>query len=893
MLSKIKRTQQNIFLWTIASLSIFALVVFSITYFHYTDSHKKQEIKDEKYLKKTYLNVLEKYKRFYTYRLQFIANNHEVKAALKSRDKKQLYFLLQSQWELLQEENPYIQVLHFHLPDGYSFLRMHKPEQKGEDVAAVRPMAAKIHQIKKPLYGFELGSGMLAYRIFLPIFENEKYLGAVEIGSRADQILDDMKYFSGITGTLFVKEDKKRSLKESFHIKIHNYLLQYSTLQQSALLKNLSSKYDLFNSVHIEESGREYDLYSFKLLDFEGHISAKTIFFNDVTDEHLEYIYAIIYFFLFLSIIFGIILVVINSGFKTIFTQLDSTAYQLVEKQNLLQAVMDNSSHMIIATDTQGTITLFNKSAEQLLGYEAAELIHQKTPEIIHKKSEIEECARKLCEELNQTIFSGFDVFIEQAKRGGAKKHEWTYVTKFGKELPVRMYVTTLKRDGKIEGYLSIAEDISQQKEAHEKLVKAKIALDHAQEIAHMGSWTLDFVTNTLHWSDEIYRIFEIEKEQFEPSYEEYLNVIHPNDREMVKEAFHDALVSQKEYTVEHRLKMRDGRIKYVIERGHANYNDKGEAVFVVGTVQDITKRYAIEKEKEHYHDLIDQHIITSSTDLYGRITYASEAFCKISGYTKQELIGVGHNIVRHQDMPQSLYEDLWKTIQADKTWKGEIKNARKDGSYYWVYASISSRYDENDQKIGYTAIRQDITDKKRVEELAVTDRLTGLNNRLKLDEVFAYELEQSKRYGFPLSIIMMDIDKFKSVNDVYGHQVGDQVLQHLATILKNSVRMTDTVGRWGGEEFLIICPKSDQTESLQLAEKLRVVVEKYDFPVVGGKTISCGITAFEQNDTQEIMTERADKALYEAKVQGRNRVMININNTILAASEVSEDGEN
>ncbi|MDD2266983.1 nitrate- and nitrite sensing domain-containing protein [Sulfuricurvum sp.] len=116
-------------------------------------------------------------------------------------------------------------------------------------------------------------------------------------------------------------------------------------------------------------------------------------------------------------------------------------------------------------------------------------------------------------------------------------------------------------------------------------------------------------------------------------------------------------------------------------------------------------------------HEMIDNNVITSRTDLHGVITDASEAFCQISGYSKEELIGQSHRIIRHPDMPSSLYQELWDTIQVDQTWIGEIKNRKKNGEFYWVKAVISPLFDNNGIKIGYSAIRHDITDEKLLSE--------------------------------------------------------------------------------------------------------------------------------------------------------------------------------
>lgn len=297
------------------------------------------------------------------------------------------------------------------------------------------------------------------------------------------------------------------------------------------------------------------------------------------------------------------------------------------------------------------------------------------------------------------------------------------------------------------------------------------------------------------------------------------------------------------------------------------------EVISVIVTFSDITEYRQSKRQLESYVNIIDKYVIISTTNLKGVITEVSEAFCHISGYSKEELLGKSHNIVRHPDVPSSLYETMWVMLKEEKSWQGEIKNRRKDGSAYWVDTIIAPRYNEASELIGYTAIRQDITDKKRVEELSITDRLTGLYNRLKLDELFALHLAIARRHKSAFSILLLDIDKFKSVNDTYGHQVGDSVLKELATILKENIRGEDAVGRWGGEEFLVLLPLCHSEEALIFAEKVRSLIEKYSFLTVGQKTASFGVSTYHDGDDEKSMVARADEALYRAKENGRNRV--------------------
>lgn len=160
-----------------------------------------------------------------------------------------------------------------------------------------------------------------------------------------------------------------------------------------------------------------------------------------------------------------------------------------------------------------------------------------------------------------------------------------------------------------------------------------------------------------------------------------------------------------------------------------------------------------------------------------------------------------------------------------------------------------------------------------QLERLSVTDKLTGLYNRMKLDQILEQQITHSQRYGSHFALILLDIDKFKLVNDQHGHQAGDRVLCAIADILNQCSRASDVVGRWGGEEFLLIAAETEIDGALVLAEKLRRTVGEHDFPVVGHKTASFGVTAYRAGDTIESMMARADAALYRAKESGRDRV--------------------
>jgi len=341
----------------------------------------------------------------------------------------------------------------------------------------------------------------------------------------------------------------------------------------------------------------------------------------------------------------------------------------------------------------------------------------------------------------------------------------------------------------------------------------------------------------------------------------------------------HNRIIKVVTYITEE-IKNFKGKSLYLKHFNREHEDELGTLICEFNSMQSLIeeKTEMLEQKNEklfEQHKVIDKYIIISETDLNGNITYASEAFCKISGYKKEELCGKNHRIIRHPDMPKEIFDELWRKISIGEKWHGQLKNRKKGGGFYWVDAIIEPKQNKDNIKVGYRSLRLDITDKKRIEELSIIDRLTGLYNRSKLDEVFEYEINQADRYNKNFSVIMIDIDFFKEVNDKNGHQVGDLVLQKFAKILLKNVRVTDSVGRLGGEEFLILCPGTTLKNSAKLAEKLRQKVENFNFPIVGMKTASFGVTTYHRKDNKDEVLGRVDKALYKAKKSGRNQVVV------------------
>ncbi len=174
-----------------------------------------------------------------------------------------------------------------------------------------------------------------------------------------------------------------------------------------------------------------------------------------------------------------------------------------------------------------------------------------------------------------------------------------------------------------------------------------------------------------------------------------------------------------------------------------------------------------------------------------------------------------------------------------------------------------------------YVIINRKLEEKtEMIRQLSLTDELTKIYNRKKVNESLKDEINRAKRYKDCFTLIMFDIDHFKKINDNFGHDTGDMVLKNVVKVVGAQLRITDVFGRWGGEEFIIICPNTYRDDGVSLAERIRFSVEKFAFPVVKNVSCSFGVTEFINTDNENSILKRVDDALYQAKEKGRNRVV-------------------
>jgi diguanylate cyclase (GGDEF)-like protein/PAS domain S-box-containing protein len=260
------------------------------------------------------------------------------------------------------------------------------------------------------------------------------------------------------------------------------------------------------------------------------------------------------------------------------------------------------------------------------------------------------------------------------------------------------------------------------------------------------------------------------------------------------------------------------------------------------------------------------------------RIIYINKTFEKLIGYTEKEILDKTFIDLLDLSDQEIFFTVLEKLSSSRKTQiETSLKIQKKNLDIIWIRINIK-RIKQNEKFIFLAVISdisKDVKEINTLSQLAYYDKLTGIYNRRKLDELLLMEHKLTKRYGRPLSALFFDIDHFKNVNDTYGHDAGDMVLSNLATLISQEIRETDIFARWGGEEFIILLPETKNEEAIILAEEIMMSLSMYTFEQVGKITISIGISSIQGKERLPTFTKRLDDALYKAKKEGRNRFIL------------------
>ncbi len=312
-------------------------------------------------------------------------------------------------------------------------------------------------------------------------------------------------------------------------------------------------------------------------------------------------------------------------------------------------------------------------------------------------------------------------------------------------------------------------------------------------------------------------------------------------------------------------------------------FNSENRVIYLIPEGRNITQSVINQQRITRHLNIINENVLISTTDLDGKIIRFSDKFKELSGFSESELLSNRHDIMKDTECDNKIYKELWETIIEGKIWSGEHKNISKNGDVFWVENVITPNLNDNGEIETYTSVYNDITSKKEIAELLIIDVLTNIYNRRHFNDIFKNELKRSRRHGYNFVLMIIDIDYFKQYNDTYGHHEGDIALVSVANSLRNTVhRPEDFVFRLGGEEFGVITSNIQAEGIVKFANIIRTNVENLHLvhkentcsPYL---TVSIGVknVSIECYLDYEDIYKLADDALYKAKDQGRNKVVI------------------
>lgn len=532
----------------------------------------------------------------------------------------------------------------------------------------------------------------------------------------------------------------------------------------------------------------------------------------------------------------------------------------LRESERRFRELFESAVDGIFIADVNSVYTDVNASGCALLGFRRDELIGKRIVEFIPE------------EDKNRLDWVGEEFLRDPAHIQVA---EWKLMHKNGCYIPVEISARIIP-DGR---WMAIVRDIRERKRVQDELTKSAAEIRDIYDNAPCGyhsvsadGTVVQMNRTELDWlgysPDEV-----VGKKKF-------VELLANEDKEKFLDRWEFLKKSGSIRDVQYCFVRKDGTVFPVLLTASATYDDKGNFVKSRTSVFDVTElEKANQKLRqaaavfEHTNDAI---IITDADE---KIIAVNKAFSRVTGYTAEEVIGKNPRLLKSERHDKEFYRDLWHSIERTGAWQGEIWDRRKSGEVFPAWQSIVAVKDQSGKITDYISVFSDITTIKEAEKklisLAYHDALTGLPNRLLFNDRMAQSLARAKRDRRRVALLLLDLDRFKLINDTLGHTAGDALLQIVAARLSGAIREEDTVARLGGDEFAIILSRIEKAEEAAiLAEKIISLVA---LPVhVTNRVLiistSVGISIY-PDDTTDVsaLVKCADMAMYAAKRDGKN----------------------
>ncbi|WP_304545795.1 sensor domain-containing diguanylate cyclase [Sulfurimonas microaerophilic] len=451
-------------------------------------------------------------------------------------------------------------------------------------------------------------------------------------------------------------------------------------------------------------------------------------------------------------------------------------------------------------------------------------------------------------------------------------------------EVFISFILTRLKiRDMKAQ------ESISEHQDKIENLVDEQRDLLSLFDIGDstLFKWCNDEEWSVAYVSKNIEQMLGYTQKDFFTKRVTYLDCIYKDDYNRVAQEVESAEQKKLDFFTHepYRIVTKSGEVKWVVDYTVVKKDEQGNIEYFIGYISDITQMVDAQQEMQHkLQDVIDTQnsivILTDSKEL----KFANKTFLEFFGYEKMEDFLKKYNCICDRFIEQDSFFHLGKVKEDEENWIESLLNLSGRQRVvsmlnYSVephaFAVSINNFGENEYIVNFIDITDSMVEKLELKKEANIDELTQLYNRIYFNKNIENILQVNKKHEFKTGIIFFDIDHFKNVNDTYGHDAGDEVLQTVAMLVKKHTRMDDKVIRWGGEEFIVISAVEHEESLAQIAEHLRVVIEEYNFNKVGSVTCSFGCQMYDEGKDILETIKKADEKLYFAKENGRNKVVL------------------
>ncbi|MDR7865723.1 MAG: PAS domain-containing protein [Sporomusaceae bacterium] len=566
---------------------------------------------------------------------------------------------------------------------------------------------------------------------------------------------------------------------------------------------------------------------------------------------------------------------VIESGGENYFfmvsvdiTEQRSLQLKLAEQKQKLENVIEGTGLGTWEWNVQTGETIFNERWAEIIGYTLAELqpVSIETWLRFIHPDDIEKSQAAL-----QKCFARETDAFACETRVKHKNGRWLWIADRGK-------VTEWTADGRPLKMFGTHADITPQKKAEEELKESERRFNLALEATDAGLWDWDMKRDTVYYSPKWKNMLGYADHEIENTVAGWKNLWHPDDAPAIEKAMDDYLHGRAaRYEISHRLRHKNGEWRWILTRGGALANKNGIPYRWIGTNIDITEDKNSADELERFFSVnLD---LLCIADLQGNFVKTNKAWTDILGYSQEELENRKFLEFVHPDDLDATLQAMAKLAGREQVLNFVNRYRTKDGGYRYIewrshpYGSLI-----------YAAAR-DITERieteERIRQISLRDPLTGIYNRRFIFERLETILAEYRRTGRSFAVAMLDIDLFKAINDRFGHLAGDFILREFTRVLGANLRPYDILGRYGGEEFIVVSPSTGKDQAVammtRVLDKIRKAVFDYNGTAISftfsGGVVDC--LDFEASElSAEKIIEKADNRLYTAKQTGRNRII-------------------